>query len=600
MRFLSRVATAPLAGGLLTLLCWRVLHALTLPAANTSTVLWALSTACTLLVLGAAAGALWWRRGWVSEAVLTLAPAGLIVTTLGIPLAVTKLYLDGVQVDQSFRTQFLSRMTQSLGNHDMNFADLPSFYPVGWFWLGGRLANLLGLAGWEAFQPWALVSLAAAASALVPVWQRITGSLPTAAVIAFATTAVILAEAPYEPYAAIVAMFAPAAAAVAFRAASGSWPATAALAVYLGVSATFYTLFTALSALTVIVASLIVFFSAGRKLTPLVHLVAAGAGAALIALLSWGPYLLERAFGGYDARSTANHYLPDDGTVFPLPFHSVPIALLALVGVAYLIRRSHTAAARGLTVALAVCFVWCFASMVTPLLGTSLLGFRVAIVVDLLFVTAGVLGLREVGSWRGWLASTAAIAAAVGVFAYAQDIPRASEDPIKQAYSATDGNGERADRQDPDDEQYYPAIVDYLQRRGYEPGQAVVSTDEVHFLSYNPYYGFNGMTSHYSNPLAEFSQRSDLISAWGETSYDDPGALTDEVDSAPWRAPDAFIFRAEEDDEGAETWQTHVSYDIFPNLPNVKYVAVDFNPAAFDTSEWDHDKIGPFVVVARK
>lgn len=54
-------------------------------------------------------------------------------------------------------------------------------------------------------------------------WRRLTGSLPTALAIAAVTTAVVLTEVPEEPYAAVVAMFLPAAAIMAYRAARGSW-----------------------------------------------------------------------------------------------------------------------------------------------------------------------------------------------------------------------------------------------------------------------------------------------------------------------------------------------------------------------------------------
>ena len=229
--------------------------------------------------------------------------AGLVVTSLGIPLAATRLYLDGIQVDQGFRTQFLSRMTETMSNQDMNYFGLPTFYPIGWFWLGGRMGNILGVDGWEVYQPWALVSLAAAAAALTPVWRALTGSLPVAAAIALATTAIVLTETPDEPYAAIVAMFVPAAAVAAGTALNGSWATTAALSVYLGLSATFYTLFTAITALSVVVLAVVYFVVNKRSWEPIKHLVVMGVGSILIALIAWGPYLYALVFGDYQALS---------------------------------------------------------------------------------------------------------------------------------------------------------------------------------------------------------------------------------------------------------------------------------------------------------
>ena len=50
-----------------------------------------------------------------------LAPTALVIASLAIPLAATRLYLDGVSVDQAFRTQFLTRMADQLGWNDMAY-----------------------------------------------------------------------------------------------------------------------------------------------------------------------------------------------------------------------------------------------------------------------------------------------------------------------------------------------------------------------------------------------------------------------------------------------------------------------------------------------
>ncbi len=71
--------------------------------------------------------------------------SGFVTVTLGMPLSATKLYLHGVSVDQEFRTEYLTRLTDSAALHDMTYADLPPYYPAGWFWIGGRVANLLGM-----------------------------------------------------------------------------------------------------------------------------------------------------------------------------------------------------------------------------------------------------------------------------------------------------------------------------------------------------------------------------------------------------------------------------------------------------------------------
>lgn len=607
-----RAPAFAVVGALAAFAAWSVLHSVTLPAFSTSMVTRALATAASLAVIVITAVVLWaWsdaRAGWkpaAAETVASLAPAGLVVTSLGMPLSATRLYLDGIQVDQGFRTQFLTRMAETASNQDMNYFGLPTFYPIGWFWLGGRMANATGMSGWEVYQPWAIVSLAAAAAALTPVWRALTGSLPVAAAVSIATTAVVLTETPDEPYAAIIAMFVPAAAIAADRALRGSWWAAAGLAVYLGVSATFYTLYTAIGALTVVVLAA-AFAIRGRSLAPVGRLAVIGASAVAIALVAWGPYLYNLAFGEFESRSTANHFLPVDGTTVPLPFFALSITgLLSLAGLVYLCARIRTAVAACLAVAIGVCYLWVFASMVTPVLGTSLLGFRLEVLLTLLFVTAGVLAVFEApavfGPLRPGVAAAGAILLAAAGLLYVQQIPKENEAHIDQAYSDTDGNGERADRFPADAGRYYGQVRQFISEHGYEPADAVVQTDEINFMAMNPYYGFNAFTSHYANPLGEFDQRNEELVSWAEGSYgdlEDPDAMLAALDASRWRAPDVFVFRGDVDDADA-AYTTHVSHDIFPNEPNVRYQKLFFNPQAFDSPAWDSEQIGPFVVVVR-
>ena len=81
------------------------------------------------------------------------------------PLGATKLYLFGISVDQQFRTEYLTRLTDTAGPHDMTYYGLPPFYPPGWFWIGGRLATLTGTPAWEIFKPWAIISITIAVRA---------------------------------------------------------------------------------------------------------------------------------------------------------------------------------------------------------------------------------------------------------------------------------------------------------------------------------------------------------------------------------------------------------------------------------------------------
>ena len=400
------IVSAAVGGFVLTLTAWLVMKQTSLPAFNTSMVTRALATVGIVgsLAVTAALLGMWlmdsrrptWRVA-LTYVVAYLSPALLTIASLGVPLSATRLWLDGIQVDQVFRTRFLTRATEEGGYADMNYVDLPTFYPLGWFWLGGRLAAVLQLSGWEVYQPWALISLAVAGCILVPVWQHLCSSLPVATAIAFVTTAVTLTVGAHEPYSAVVAMGVPAAAVLCARAFQGSWMATLALTLYLGASATFYTLFTAAVALTIVVALGLISAVYRRSWGPVLHLAVIGVASLLIAAIAWGPYVVAALRASAPLESTAQHYLPREGTQLPVPFLSLSvIGLLCLIGLVYLVLRAADTDVRTLLTALIGIYGWIIASMVMTLAGTTLLGFRLEIVVVLILATAGVLGLAEI------------------------------------------------------------------------------------------------------------------------------------------------------------------------------------------------------------
>lgn len=604
------MAAAAIGGGLVTLIAWFVFKQVSLPAFNTSMVTRGLSTAGIVVTVVIVAGLLylWTKRGvqgkgplaWLTVVVAYLSPALIVICSLGMPLSASKLWLHGIQVDQVFRTQFLTRMTVEGGYADMNYADMPTFYPMGWFWLGGRMANLLGLQGWEAFQPWSLVSIAMACCLLVPVWQRLTGSLPLGTVIALTTTALTLTLAVDEPYSAVIALGVPAAAIMCSRAFHGSWGSTVGLLVFLGISATFYTLFTGAIAVTVVSFVALVTAIVERSFKPIVRLAVIGFGSLAIAAIAWGPYLLAVLRADFPTETAAQHYLPAEGTEVPVPFLAPSIVgMLCLIGIVYLVIRVKNVHIRTLGWALIGVYLWIVASMVLPLLGTTLLGFRLEILVVLIMATAGVLGLAhlyEQYRTREYLAAVVAVITALAGIFYMQEIPAEHQTAIDSAYSDTDGNGERADKFPADSARYYSEIDEFFQGHNAD----VVMTDEKLFMAYYPYYGFNAFTAHYANPLGQFKQRNEEMTTWAENSWDQtPQEFVDTLENNPWDVPNAMIFRGdiESPDDG---YKAHLAVDIFPNQPNVRYDAILFDPEVFnDPDLWDVKQIGPFVVAAR-
>ena len=615
------IAAAAVGGGLVTLIGFFAFKTVSLPAFSTSMVTRALSTAGTALtVLLVGALCAWWIitprprwRTWLTTAVCYISPALLTLTSIGLPLSASRLWLDGVQVDQVFRTQFLTRATEASSYADMNYEGLPTFYPLGWFWMGGRLANLLNMPGWEVYQPWSLISLAVAGCILVPVWQRLSGSLPVATAIALTTMAVTLTIGAEEPYSAVIAMGVPAVAVLCSHAFyRASWFSTAAIAIYLGVSACFYTLYTGAVALTIVSLIALVTGVAERTWVPLVHLVTIAAGSLAIAAIAWAPYLYGVLHATAPLESTAQHYLPEEGTQIPAPFLSLSvIGILSLIGLIYLVMRIDEPEIRALSTALVGTYLWTLASMVMTLAGSTLLGFRLELIVVVLFATAGILaladirlmglptlypeGFSEVTSKRVTLAF--AILMGLGGVYYAQQIPATNVTALDHAYTDTDGYGERADRYTSDSSANYGEIREFIDAQGYEANDTVVLTDEKLFMAYNPYYGFNAFTSNYANPLGEFSTRNLQIEEWASKSWEQtPEEFAKSLQSAPWRGPDVLIFRGDLEEPG-DGYKTHLAEDIYPNQPNVRYRAVFFNPEVFEEG-WNTQQIGPFVVAA--
>ena len=620
------IAAAALGGGLITLLGFFAFKTVSLPAFSTSMVTRALSTTGTVLTVGLV-GALcvWWLfdehngtqrprwRSWLTIALCYISPALLTLATIGLPLSASRLWLDGVQVDQVFRTQFLTRAAEASSYADMNYEGLPTFYPLGWFWMGGRLANLLNMPGWEVYQPWGLISLAVAGCILVPLWQRLVSSLPVATAIALTTTAVTLTLGAEEPYSAVIAMGVPAVALLCSRAFDGSWFATLAIALYLGISACFYTLYTGAVSLTIVTLIALVICVSERTWTPLVHLVAIAVGSLAVAAIAWTPYILGVLQATSPLESAAQHYLPEEGTQIPAPFLSLSvIGMLSLIGLVYLVLRIDEPDLRSLSTALVGTYLWTVASMVMTLAGHTLLGFRLEIVVVLLFTTAGILALADfrlmglpslypahmIGTTSKRVTVAFAIILGMGGVYYAQQIPATNESALDHAYTDTDGYGERADRYTSDSAANYGKIREFIDAQGYEANDTVVLTDEKLFMAYNPYYGFNAFTSHYANPLGEFTTRNLQIEDWAKGSWEQtPDEFAASLDSSPWRAPDVLIFRGDVEEPG-DGYKTHLAEDIYPNQPNVRYRAVFFNPEVFEKG-WELTQIGPFVVAAR-
>ncbi len=582
------------------------------PAYNSSNQLHALTTVGQFGCLaGLLVSGLIWRRGrrLLSRALALLFLSAFSVVTLAMPLGATKLYLFGISVDQQFRTEYLTRLTDTAAPHDMTYFGLPPFYPPGWFWIGGRLAALTGMPAWEMFKPWAIISITIAVVLAFVLWASMI-RFEYALIVSTATAAAALAYSPTEPYAAIIAVLLPPVFVLGWsglrgETRSGGWAAVIGVGVFLGVAALFYTLLLGYAALTLTIMALVLAV-ARRRLEPLLRLALIAVIAGAISLLGWGPYLVAAVKGHPADSGTAQHYLPEAGAQLEFPMlHFTLLGALCMVGTLWLVVYARSSTRAGaLTIAVLAVYAWSLLSMLRTLVGTTLLSFRLQPTLTILLTAAGAFGFIEVtralaarvkpeNSRR--VVAAAATLGAIGALTFSQDIPDVLRSDIVVAYTDTDGSGERADRRPPGAEQYYREIdAKILRTTGLPRDETVVLTADYSFLSYYPYYGFQGLTSHYANPLAQFDKRADAIESWATLTTADQFIAA--LDKLPWKPPTVFLMR-----RGAgDTYTLRLASDVYPNQPNVRRYHVELDNALFDDPRFDVSTVGPFVLAIRK
>ncbi|GDY31214.1 arabinofuranosyltransferase [Gandjariella thermophila] len=601
---------------------------------NAATALATLGTTVVLLALGALV--LWrWRRPqrwpWWTLLGSWSGLSALVTMALALPLAGTHFYFGGISIDQVFRTQYLTRMTSSPALSDMNYAGLPPYYPAGWFWLGGRFANLIGRPGWEAFKPYAIATVAVVAAAGFVLWSVVLRRHLALLVALTTTVAVALTDgSATEPYSWLVAGLLPPIVVLAHHALHAGlgraeppahrhrW-ALVGVGCYVGLAGAVYTLYFGFAVFVLVLAGASVVgaaWLAARRGEPgpawptvlrvvLLRLVVVGVSALPIMLLVWAPYLVASVRAGMPS-GVAPRYLPADGAVFPLPMLEPSLfGVLCLVGTAWMLltaRRDERA--RALLISAAGGYLWFALSTLDLLRKTTLLAFRIQVPLNAVFAAAGVLGVVELVRWGLRLvrddqrrrAVTVVVAvgflAAVGV---AQATPHRLSPAIYSAYHDYYPTGVTALRQSSpsDDGSYNGRLIDTIDRlTGRPPQDVVVLSTYSEILSFQPYRGFQQSTPHYANPLADFDARRAEVASWAQAR--DAADLLHRLAANPHRAPDVFVLRRESDG-----LHVRLTRDTFPGTPNVGAYDVVFPERLFASPTFAQQDVGPFVVIAR-
>jgi len=593
-----------------------------LPPAPNSHVPTALVTwsGVVLLVLLTAVAVGGWLRGWRRDVVCAGALSALGTTTLALPLHATAYYLGGVSVDQQFRTQFLTRLTDSATQSDMNYADLPPFYPAGWFWPAGRIADLLHLPAWQAYKPMAVLTVA-----LVPVlayllWSRLVGTRAAAAI----GVAVVLAglTGPVgEPYSWAPAALLPPVAVVLWRSLGvpGRRGRTrlVAVGVYLGLAVSLYTLYAFFAVLAFCVLALVRTYegAVGRRREELGRAVAdlavVAVPAVVVALPVWTPFLRSALREGTGTNHAA-HYLPAASSELPIPMLQPSVwSLLLAAGAGYVLWQtvSRRAGERDLVLPLGVvagcCYLWYALSTLALALGSSLLAFRVETVLIVVLASAGVLAARRAWeeartrrpalSWtpRSAAGTAAAVVAVLLGGAVLQQNGHVLDADVRTAYTDPypSGPNARGAVDDTRDERWSDALAAAIDARAGVPAdQLVVLTTDYALLAFQPYRGFQQITPHYANPLSDYSERFAFLQQLAGTA--DPADFARALDGAPWRPPSVFVLRRQDDG-----LHLTLAADVFPADPNVALSDVVFQPSSF--AGWASTDVGPFTVLVR-
>ncbi|MGH3636202.1 MAG: arabinofuranosyltransferase, partial [Mycobacterium sp.] len=448
----------------------------------------------------------------------------------------------------------------------------------------------------EMYKPWAITSLTIAVAVALVLWWRMI-RFEYALIVTTATAAVTLAYSSPEPYAAMITVLLPPVLVLTWSGLRGSgWAAVIGAGIFLGFTATFYTLLLVFSAFTVALMAVLL-AAARRRIDPLLRLAVIGVIAAAIGATTWLPFLLRAARESVNNTGSFRHYLPADGAELSFPMLQFTLlGALCMLGTLWLVVRARTSTrAAALTIGVLAVYLWSLLSMLTTLARTTLLSFRLQPTLTVLLAAAGAFGFVELAlRFRRHLPVAVAVGLA-GAIGFSQDIPGVLRPDLTVAYTDTDGHGHRGDRRPPGSEKYYPAVdATITQLTGRPRDEIVVLTADYSFLSYYPYWGFQGLTSHYANPLAQFDKRATAINSWSKLKTADQ--FIHALDNLPWQPPTVFLLRRGAND----SYTLRLAEDVYPNQPNVRRYTLEFKAALFEHRHFTVTDIGPFVLAIRK
>lgn len=586
------------------------------PGTNVPAALVNLASAVVLLVVFAVIGFGWTRRwpSWVRIAGCWAALTAFATLLLAIPLQASRFFLGGSSVDNTFRLQYMERMAAGRGLADMNYHGLAPYYPGGWFWLGGRFANLLGWDGWAAYKPYAITWIALATVVTFVLWSLVVRRR-LAVLLSIATVlAGLISIAVDEPYAWPTSAWLPPIAVLTWtvfrrRSRVPAWTLVL-IGVYLGFSAITYTLHVVLGVLVVVLLAVVVGVLDVRRGAPvgptikrlLLRLIGIGVVTAVLALVTWGPFVLA---GGLGKPNVAAHFLPDGSAYFPTPFEPTSVfGILCLAGLIWLlVRARREPIAFTLLTITALVYVWFALSTLALVVHTTLLAFRFTVTLDTVLAVAGVFAsvelLRRVPTMVRQSQPaliTGFVLALAGALSLAQTSVRSINSLVQTAESDyyADGYNAKGQHDTSQDGAWTGQLISTVNElSGRAPTENIVFSASDRLLSFAPYWGFQQTTPHYANPLAGYTQRNAEVRYWAASA--DSGELIARLAANPDEPPNVFVLRR----DGGKL-AGYLASDSFPQASPVHVDQINFDPTLFDSPRFTQRDVGPFTVIAER
>lgn len=586
----------------------------------------------------------------------TAGPAFLASTHLGLLLHGTPHYLNGLGGDQLNRVAYLTRFTDSASLADPFYADAAPFYPPQWFWIGGRLAALSGVDGWDFYKTYAIVTMAVAGAVAFVAWRWLVPAR-LAVLFGLVTTVTGIHANAYEPYSWILICVLPqivvATHLVSIRIVAAdsatdrraTWPLVVTIGVYLGTAALGYTLIAGFAALTVGIVVLAHAWSHRRDRATVgalsVRLAAMAGISAAIALLFWHRYLFAVIGGVETEPSVANDFAPESIARLPLPMLEFSASgALCLIGSVWVVvtvwprvpdaganpdaphndaphddtPSDDTAAESAAAADPPISF-----PLPTPALAQAL-ARSVCVIALTVFGWFLASGLRSVAgstllpfrlipvltlalSLAGVVGAMALVRWALTLhparthgrtLAAAVIVAGLAAIQLAQHVSEEESKYEAAARKTDGAPTDVLTAIDEM-TPGRSPSELVLLTTDPSLIAYRPYFAFQAPAQAYATPAARYEARLDEIRRWSQA--DTAAELDADLDRSEFRAPDVIVLNR----EAPGRWEFVATINEMPRKQNNSREKIVFTPNQFDDpSLFDVRHVGKQTVVARR